>query len=229
MTWHSIRHDLPEPLLETVPASLGRRLSELVPGDVPTGLPNRSHAINLVTTANVIAAAERLVAGIIDRSQTNEVDEACHYLLGPEAAKTRFRTPRNRKKLESWLSDQQPPTNHEISSVGSNHSLTASPRNMITLPRGQASRIHKVFLGYPLPTDPFPEDFTLTELCRDYPNHLLGNNLVPFMQAGWTASKIISLLPDQSNVYEGERVTLKAISSRLARLRNSLGVKGRFS
>lgn len=170
-----------------------------------------------VTNEDVVAAAERIVAAlsgacpILEETYNDE-----HYLLGPEVAKSPFRTPRNRKKLDLLIS-QQEDLHGNFSSLSS---PSNTPRIMTILPRGQAARAHRNFRDFPLASEPFPADFTLRELCRKYPNHLLGDNLIPFMQAGWTAAKIVGFLP------KGERVTVGAISARLARLKNTLRLKG---
>lgn len=230
--WQTVnrrRPTLPELLLDTLPEILQRRISESrepLPKELPIWSEDQAFVEKFVTRADVIVVAERLVADMQVVLSTVEDCNNHHYLLGPEAAKSKFRAPRNRNKLDLLLREPSSSHSNATSSHSSDESPTHSHRYMITLPRGQVRRMYKFLSGFPLPTEPFPADFALIELCRKYPDHFLGDNLILFIQAGWTASKITSFLPDQSDVHEAERVTIAAISARLTRLRNTLKLKG---
>lgn len=101
-------------------------------------------------------------------------------------------------------------------------------RPMITISK-PASTMQKLFTRFPAPNDPFPEDFTLHELCTCYPNHLFGKNLYPFLQHGWSAGKIANMLPDQNGVAEDDKVTANAIASRLRKVKLALQKAGRYN
>lgn len=101
-------------------------------------------------------------------------------------------------------------------------------RAMVTATK-TASVLQKTIPGYPASGDPFPKDFTLTELCMHYPNHLFGDNLHPFLQYDWSPYRIYNLLPAQSGVPDQEKVTANGIASRLRKVKSALEKLGGYA
>jgi len=99
---------------------------------------------------------------------------------------------------------------------------------MITALRA-ASKSQRLLPGHSLPTDPYPKDFSLAELCSKYPNHLFGTNLDPFLQHKWSPNRILSLMPLQDHIREGNRVTVLAIASRLKKAKAALRRSGELN
>lgn len=91
-----------------------------------------------------------------------------------------------------------------------------------------ASKSQKILQGYPLPTESYPRDFTLSELCSQYPNHLFGTNLHPFLQHKWSPNRIILSMPSQDHLFERDRVTVNAIASRLKKVKAGLERTGAY-
>lgn len=91
-----------------------------------------------------------------------------------------------------------------------------------------AAKTQRLLEGYPLPTDPYPADFTLRELGSEYPNHLFGTNLHPFLQHRWSPNRIVSLMPSQEHLSEAERITVNAMNSRLNKVKETLERAGKY-
>lgn len=91
-----------------------------------------------------------------------------------------------------------------------------------------AAKTQRLLEGYPLPTDPYPADFTLRELCSEYPNHLFGTTLHPFLQHRWSPNRIVSLMPSQEHLSEAERITVSAMNSRLNKVKETLERAGEY-
>lgn len=162
--------------------------------------------------AQVLAAAYRCVAGRTKRAfelELSDTESGHRHNNQP--------TPKRRKKVADTVKTDTSPKRTIVNG-----------RTMIA-PSKVASKMQKLVYGFPLPQDPFPEDFTLTELCVQYPNHLFGDNLHPFLQYEWTATKMAKLLPDQSHVAEKDRVTSNAIASRLRKTKVALEKSGQYA
>lgn len=161
--------------------------------------------------AQVLAAAYRCVAGRewVFEPETSDTESGQKHKNQP--------TPKRRKKIGDMVKTDLSPKRTMVNG-----------RTMIT-PSKLASKMQKLVHGFPLPQDPFPENFTLTELCVQYPNHLFGDNLLPFLQCEWTAAKIAKLLPDQSHVEEKDRVTSNAIASRMRKTKLALEKSGQYT
>lgn len=101
-------------------------------------------------------------------------------------------------------------------------------RRMISSTKS-ASNLQKCIPGYPTTDDPFPADFTLTELCQHYPNHLFGDNLRPFIQHNWPSTKMFHLLPSQDGMPETEKITVAGIASRLRKVKLALEKSGEYA
>lgn len=163
----------------------------------------------------VLAAAERLASARVNPAPEHS-DADADYSHNPTL------TPKKRKR------DGSKHTRHAKTGYSPPQVTVFAGRTMIT-PCKPAAKMQKLVPGFPLPQDPSPTDFTLTELCSQYPNHLFGDNLHPFLQHEWSATKIAKLLPDQSQVAVNDRVTANAIVSRLRKSKAALEKLGQYS
>ncbi|KAK5104523.1 hypothetical protein LTS08_002413 [Lithohypha guttulata] len=149
--------------------------------------------------------------------------------LSTSPTKTRSHPPSSTRSLSTTASTTITPSLTQNDTGSSSITLPPSliGRRMTTLTYPPSSK-QKLFPNHPPPDAPFPADFTLTELCQYYPNHLIAENLHHFIQYQWSASDIMSLLPSQDNVAEEDRISQVAINSRLKKMKAKLKKEGRL-
>ena len=105
--------------------------------------------------------------------------------------------------------------------LGSDYESPDSQGNMPDSPGAHAERrpqkrhLHSL-LGYPPSNAPIPPGISLQQRVRQYPNHLQGENLDPFLGA-WTARQIVGALPH--HIRTRTQATARDLSFLMSRLR----------
>lgn len=203
-----------------------------------------------VAREDVLAAASRYKRKRPPVSDSSDTDSEYNYLLGPPSK-------RRKKDNSKYCKEKGPKLKHPKSTVKAkncdrqaqngapSHQSSRTPstptpytqsrrsttshdgRAMVTAVKA-AAKSQRLLEGYPLPTDQYPANFTLKELCSEYPNHLFGTNLHPFLQHRWSPNRIVALMPPQDHISGAERVTVNAINSRLKKVKAALERAGEY-
>ena len=100
-----------------------------------------------------------------------------------------------------------------------------------TYPRKQPFKAQIEFTGYPPGGTIVPADYTLWEVCQNYPNSLREGNLVAFVQREWSANELCACLKDDAreilNSRPGKDKTM-VFQKRMERIKKDLVAKGEF-
>ena len=203
-----------------------------------------------VTRDDVVAAASRFKRKRSSVSDSSDTDSEYNYLLGPSSKRrkkdnptygTRKSPKSSRSKVTSktghpkFETPEDPPcdelpTEPSTMAIGTQSTTSEGSPNgrvMVTATKA-AARMQRLLDDYPLPTDQYPADFTLRELCSKYPNHLFGTNLYPFLQYKWSPNRIVSMMPSQEHLPEAERIGANAMNSRLKKVKVALEKAGDY-
>jgi hypothetical protein len=134
-----------------------------------------------------------------------------HFVSHTKGQKVKGRpTPRNAKTLED----------------------DNSGRNIAnTYPRKQPFKAQIEFPGYPPANAPIPRDYTLWEVCQNFPNSLRENSLLPFVQREWSANELCACLKEDAreilNSRPGKDKTM-VFQKRMERIKKDLIAKGEY-
>ncbi|KAK5949174.1 hypothetical protein OHC33_009715 [Knufia fluminis] len=203
-----------------------------------------------VSREDILAAASKFKRKHPAVSDSSDTDSEYNYLLGPSSKRRKKDTPNYRKKKSpkskrqksaikandiehearaASPSDESRRKSSTSTSRAKSMTPTTSPdgRAMVTSMKA-ASKSQRLIPGYPLPTEPYPKNFSLSELCSQYPNHLFGTNLHPFLQYMWSPNRIVGSMPSQGHLAEDGRITVNAMNSRLKKVKAALERTGEY-
>jgi hypothetical protein len=100
-----------------------------------------------------------------------------------------------------------------------------------TYPRKQPFKAQIEFPGYPPANAPIPRDYTLWEVCQNFPNSLRENSLLPFVQREWSANEVCACLKEDAreilNSRPGKDKTM-VFQKRMERIKKDLIAKGEY-
>jgi hypothetical protein len=113
------------------------------------------------------------------------------------------------------------------SSLGSNSNQQANMQPLqntvqVSQQRPQPSNQQRQHLPFENTTFPsrqeqLPPGLTLTQICQDYPNHLHGRGLRPFMEARWSARNIWEAMRDNAQISASKRRPWNRFERRIGR------------
>jgi hypothetical protein len=100
-----------------------------------------------------------------------------------------------------------------------------------TYPRKQPFKAQIEYSSYPAADIAVPDDYTLWEICQNFPNSLRERNLLPFVQREWSANELCACLKDDArnilNARPGKDKTM-VYQKRLERIKKDLVAKGEY-
>jgi hypothetical protein len=107
-----------------------------------------------------------------------------------------------------------------------------SGRNVAnTYPRKQPFKAQIEFANYPPAGADIPADFTLWEICQNFPNSLRESTLIAFVQREWSANELCACLKDDAretlNSRPGKDKTM-VYQKRMERIKKDLVAKGDY-
>jgi hypothetical protein len=108
-----------------------------------------------------------------------------------------------------------------------------SGRNIAnTYPRKQPFKAQIEYPSYPPADTTVPADYTLWEICQNFPNSLREENLLPFVQREWSANELCACLKDDArnilNARPGKDKTM-VYQKRLERIKKDLIAKNEYN